>query len=169
MSTHVLSPDILTFTAADAAHITVVPYEARYWTDVVSLARALRDESGFHSRIALDEEKLAAQLLIAAKLDNHYFRLCVRGERVLGGFLGHVSTVFFSRELVAQDLAWYVLPAFRTTNAALLLVRDFENWARGHGASHFMLSQATGINVETTRSLYEKLGYRVVGVNSVKG
>lgn len=146
----------------------IVPYEPRYLDAVMRIVRILHAESTWHRKISLDEEKLAGQFIAASKIPSYYFRLCVRNDEVLGGFLGHVTTVFFSREKTAKDISWYVERSRRGGGAAVALVRDFEAWAREQGATQFILGQATGTDIEVTKKLYEHLGYRVVGFNVAK-
>jgi len=153
----------------DAGRISVVGYEARYREQVVALARQMHAESASHNDMPLDEAKLIAQLEASHSMpDTVYFRLAVRGEEVLGGFFGVVSTVYFTQEKAARDMAWFVTRDHRGSRAALLLVADFERWGKERGIRKFFLGQSTGVNVETTTRLYEHLGYRVIGVNTVK-
>ena len=75
---------------------------------------------------------------------------------------------YFTDVKVAKDLAWFITPDKRGGILAVRLVRDFEVWAKKHGATQLGLGQSTGVRVEQTQKLYERLGYRVVGVNTIK-
>lgn len=152
-----------------AQRTRVVPFADCYEQQVLVLAREMHAESSTHRSLPLDEVKLVQQLRASHSMpDTVYFRLAVRGDEVLGGFFGQISTVYFSQERVAKDLAWFVTRNQRGSRAALLLVADFERWGQERGIRKFMLGQSTGVNVETTATLYEHLGYRVVGFNTVK-
>lgn len=147
----------------------VVPYDKRYEAQVLSMAREMHEESVSHRSIPMNEAKLVQQLESAQTLPARvYFKLCVRGDEVLGVFFGVISTLYFSDELVAKDLAWFVTKTRRGTFAAGALVADFEAWGRENGVSKFMLGQSTGVQIDVTKALYERLGYRVVGFNTVK-
>lgn len=147
----------------------VIPFERRFVDQVLELARAMHAESVFHRDIPLDEAKLIQQIEAGSALPHVYFRLCVRDDEVvLGGFFGTISSIYFSTERVAKDLAWFVRPTARGSAAAVALLADFEAWAAERGVQHVMVGQSTGVRPETTKALYERLGYRAVGVNTVK-
>lgn len=155
-------------TSAKPAVPRIVPYAACYEAQVIALARELHAESAFHRQFPLNEVKLKGQLNGAEGNPSIFFRLCVRGDVVLGGFIGTMSTVFFSDEPVAKDITWFVSKAHRGSLAAVMLVAAFEEWAQGRGARYFIMGQATGVNLETTERLYRHLGYVTVGVNTMK-
>lgn len=147
----------------------IVPYAPRFEAQVLTLAREMHAESVFHRHIPMDEAKLITQLQAASTLpDTVYFKLCVRGDEVLGGFFGTISTLYFSAERCAKDLAWFVTHSRRGSMAAVALVADFELWARSKGVKFFVLGQSTGIRMDTTRALYEHLGYEMIGFNTMK-
>lgn len=147
----------------------VVPYDDKYESQVLRLAREMMAESISHHDMQMDEQKLVVQLRASINSpDTVYLRLAVRGNEVLGGFFGIITTVYFTQELAAKDMAWFVTKTRRGSLAAVRLVQDFEEWAKARGARKFFLGQSTGVNIETTRLLYERLGYRVVGYNTVK-
>ena len=146
----------------------LVRYSYAYKEQVLELARQMHEESAAHSGMALDRRKLAERLGAAAESSTAYVMLAVRDGTVLGGFLGTITGTFFSDELAAKDLAWFVSKERRGSVAAVTLVRDFERWARAMGAKRIFLGQSTGVDIEKTRALYEHLGYRTVGFNAVK-
>ena len=153
----------------NAEKIQIVPYHQRYQAQVLELAHEMHAESVSHADMPLDEGKLLQQLEMSDKMpDSVYLRLAVMGEDVLGGFFGIISTTFFSDERACKDMAWFIRRNRRGSVAALLLVADFEQWGIDRGIRKFFLGQSTGVSVETTTKLYEHLGYRVVGVNTVK-
>ena len=156
--------------AIEAAPRTcVVPYGSFYERQVLALAREMHAESVAHRGIPLDEAKVVQQLNASHSMpDTIYFRIAVRGEEVLGGFFGIISTLYFSQDRVARDMAWFVRRDRRGSRAAVLLVADFERWAEERGVRDFMLGQPPAVKNETTRALYEHLGYEVVGFNTVK-
>lgn len=147
----------------------IVPYAKCYEAQVLALAREMHDESVLHRHIPMDEAKLIQQLEAASVMpEQAYFKLCVRGDEVVGGFLGLISTVYFSSERVAMDRAWFVTKNRRSSLAAVLLVPDFEAWAAAQGVHIVLLGQSTGVQMDATRKLYEHLGYEVLGVNTMK-
>lgn len=146
----------------------VVPFEPKYEAQVLQLAREMHAESVVHRGLPLNEKKLLAQLRGPITHPDMYFRLAVRGDEVFGGFFGMISTLYFSDDRMAKDMAWFVKRESRGTYAAIKLLADFEKWALAKGVRKFMLGQSTGVQIETTKALYERLGYRSVGFNTFK-
>lgn len=148
--------------------IRLQPFEPRYTDEVLARAREMHAESVFHRHLTLDEGKLLQQLEAAASVPYAYFRIAVRDEEVLGGFLGRVAPMYFSEELIAHDLAWFVKPTARGSAAAVALLADFEEWAQARGAKFVLIGQTTGVKMPETKALYERLGYTSLGVNTMK-
>lgn len=146
----------------------LLPFQEWMVEQVVSLAREMHAESASHSDASLNEVKLLLQLRSPITNPDVYVKFAVRGNDVIGGFFGVITTMFFSDDRAASDRAWFVRRDRRGSMAAVTLVRDFEEWAKEKGVRKFFLGQSTGVNVDTTKALYEHLGYRVVGVNTVK-
>ena len=147
----------------------IVPYDDKYEAQVLSLAREMRAESVAHRGSPLNESKLLSQLRLGVTTpDTVYFKLVVRGDEVLGGFFGIITGQYFSDDRAARDMAWFVKRDRRGGFAAVMLVHDFEEWGKARGIKHFWLGQSTGVSIEQTQMLYEKLGYKVVGVNTMK-
>jgi GNAT superfamily N-acetyltransferase len=149
--------------------IKVVPYTHDYRDAAIDLARQIIDASAFKG-VTLDEEVLERHLKIAGTSANpdRYLRLAVKEGRLLGGFYGCLQTVYFSRLMIAKDLGWFVYPEARGGPAAVLLLADFEQWARVKGAVKLIIGQAVGIDVDRTKKLYQHCGYSVVGYNTMK-
>ena len=93
---------------------------------------------------------------------------CNVGNGIIGMFTAHLNRYAFSQEFIAQHDIFYVLPEWRGTRAALLLVRAFEKWAREFGINHAILGVHSGLFPERTGRFYGKLGYRPMGGNFMK-
>lgn len=150
-------------------HIRIEAYSELYADQVVALAQEMQAESQSHNDMPINEKKLREQLACSHTMpESVYMRIAVVGETVVGGFFGIISKTFFSDELSARDMAWFVKRDRRGSMAALKLVADFEQWGLDRGVRKFFLGQSTGVAIETTTKLYEHLGYRVIGFNTVK-
>ena len=148
--------------------IKVVPYCAQYRNQAVEIAREMHANSIYHD-LPLDEDKTIRQLAACETLvPDRYFRIAVRGDDLLGGFYGHVRRTFFCDELLAHDMGWWVKKTARGSAAAMLLLADFEKWAKAQGARKLMVGQSTAVNIEATTKLFEHCGFRVIGFNTVK-
>lgn len=148
--------------------MNVIPYEKRFEAEVLARAREMHAESVFHRDIPIDEAKLIKQLEAAHTLPHVYFKICVRGDEVLGGFFGVLSSIYFSKAMVAKDMAWFVKRTARGSAAAVALLADFETWAKSKDVHHIIIGQSTGVQMDATKALYERLGYQALGTNTFK-
>lgn len=83
-------------------------------------------------------------------------------------FLGMACPQFFGNDLIATDLAMFVHPDYRGGSYFVRLAKEFETWARLVGAKEIYLGQSTGINIEKTKSMFERLGYQPIGYSAKK-
>jgi GNAT superfamily N-acetyltransferase len=104
--------------------------------------------------------------LIEASYTN--FDLAFSNGVLIGFMLGVVHETIFNNIIRASDIGVYVTPPHRGNKIADALVKRFETWAISRGAKQIWLGQTTNHKIENTKSFYERLGYTVVGVNSVK-
>jgi GNAT superfamily N-acetyltransferase len=127
----------------------------------------------------LVERSIAEAQFSEAKLDvpslytlvqspNVVYFLAIDDDKIIGSIGGAVFPYFFSTRKKAGDLGFYVEPEYRGSRAAIKLVKAFEAWAKEMGVEDVYLGQTTGIEVDKTRDFYERLGYKVVGVNTIK-
>ncbi len=148
--------------------IKVIPYSDEYRSQVIAGAHQMHEDSPYNI-MPMDEEKVIRQLAACGNIvPDRYFRLAVRNGKVLGGFYGAVQRPFFSDVLRATDLGWWVLRERRGSAAAIILLNDFEKWAKEQRAALIMVGQSTGRNIKRTTKLYEHCGFRVIGYNTVK-
>jgi hypothetical protein len=154
--------------AAERTSISIVPYEAQYLEGTLEVAREIHAHS-IYANMRLDEFKVIRQLSSSGlTVPDRYFRLAVRNNEVLGGFYGSLVKVFFSDECTAKDMGWWVKETARGGLAAVLLLADFEGWARRCGARKCMVGQSGVENIERTRKLFEHCGYSLTGYNTSK-
>lgn len=150
------------------ATIRVVDYAHEYRDQVLDGAEEMHRNSIYHD-LPLDKDKVIRQLSACGDtIPDRYFRLAVRDGKVFGGFYGHVRRTFFCDELLAHDMGWWVMRHARGSAAAILLLADFERWARAQGARKVMVGQSTEINIEATTKLFKHCGFRVIGFNTVR-
>lgn len=151
-----------------ATSIRITPWQERYRDQAMEIGREMHANSIYHD-LPFDAAKTARQLAMCGnEVPDRYFRLAVREEEVLGGFYGHVRRTFFCDELLAHDMGWWVKQTARGSMAAILLLSDFEQWAREQGARKVMVGQSTEIAIERTTKLFQHCGFRLIGFNTVK-
>lgn len=140
----------------------------RYGTDLgaemLRLGHLMKLEGAF-ANCDWDEQKL-----LNLFEQPHVF--CVLAKNTHGEyvafFLGAVHQQYFGNDWVATDLATFVHPEHRGGSYFLRLVKEFEAWAQSLGVKEIYLSQSTGINIEKTKSMFERLGYQAIGYSTKK-
>lgn len=136
------------------------------WPQIIKLATAMHAESRF-SKSILDEEKLrkfflnqlnsplAACFLVAHKSDGI----------VVGMLVGFVTELFFSHQLVAQDIVFFVLPEFRGTSTAVRLLTVFRKWAENRKAQELNVNMSAAIDMLRFERFMTHMGFSKCGTN----
>ncbi|MEQ8246106.1 MAG: GNAT family N-acetyltransferase [Alphaproteobacteria bacterium] len=109
---------------------------------------ALRAGFNLHRWIAADANRVA---------------VAETGGRLAGAMVGVIGTWYFHGGKQANDVALYVLPALRGSRAALLLVRDFLDWAAANGCIEATIATSSGINPETVGRFLTRTGFAPCG------
>lgn len=125
----------------------------------VRLAKDMHHESWF-SHYDFDINK-ARQLWDrkVAQPDNYCLFVAEEDGAVIGVFAGIAFEHFFGNDKVASDLILYVDPDRRGGTAAPRLIKAYEQWARDVGCKDIQIGVSTGVQVERTARLFEKLGF----------
>jgi GNAT superfamily N-acetyltransferase len=85
--------------------------------------------------------------------------------QLAGGLLGCVERYYYSDELQAQLIQWYLRKAFRGTSIAPRLVKAFVTWARTRGASEVFMGVSSGVDIQLTHKMMKRLGFTHLGGN----
>lgn len=85
--------------------------------------------------------------------------------KLAAGLLGCIERYFYSDELQAQLIQWYLRSEFRGTSIAPRLVKAFVNWAKSRGASEVFIGITSGIKTQQSDLLMRKLGFVHLGGN----
>lgn len=132
---------------------------------LVELGRAMHAESPTHSRLSFNPAKVAQ--LLASMISKPLTALVLVSETndvIEGAALAHIEEHWFSNDLVAQEMAVYVVPEKRGTLRAARLVVGIDAWARAMGARMLQAGCTTGVAVNRTIELYEHLGFARVAI-----
>jgi GNAT superfamily N-acetyltransferase len=89
-------------------------------------------------------------------------------KKIVGFFCGLLDRQFFTDQIRAIDLALFVKEEYRGSSASVKFIKKFEQWAKQKGATQIWLGQSVGHNIEQTKNFYERLGYKTMGVNTLK-
>jgi len=108
------------------------------------------------------------KILNLFKSDNTVFFIVIKNNKIVGFILAVAHEYFFSNRKRVSDLGLYVLPEYRGSRAALMLIKALETWSKEIGVDDLHLGQTSAVNMDKTRQFYERLGYKTVGFNTVK-
>jgi GNAT superfamily N-acetyltransferase len=86
------------------------------------------------------------------------------GDKAIGFLAASLTPVAFTYAFGAMEEYFYVLPEYRGSRAAYILVREFMAWARSHNPSFIRAGVSTGV-VSGAGKLYEHFGMMSVGTN----
>ena len=104
--------------------------------------------------------------LIAACIDgsdDHFGLVAETDGEVVAMIAGYLCAYFFCDEKLACDIVVFVDSDRRGGIGAARLIRGFRDWAVERGARELCLGISTGVAIETTGALYERLGLTRVG------
>lgn len=128
-------------------------------TDIIILGREFYKE--YYSDVLNWNNKLAMQNLEAAIKEDPFLVLVVeKNDEIVGMLIAMISQCFFSYDVQASELAWYIDKNHRKTRQAVKLLDWYEDWAKSNGAK-----LANMMNIEGTPksivNLYERRGYKL--------
>lgn len=125
----------------------------------IALGREMHRESVYRY-LDFSEDKLWA---IWEQHKAHPTMYCMRvaekeGE-IIGAFVGLRFEHFFGHDVCSSDLILYVTPEHRGGTAAPRLVKEYEKWAIANGVKEIQIGVSTGVTVDRTAVLFQKLGF----------
>lgn len=131
---------------------------------LVELGQAMHAESPTFCRLRFDADKAAATIASTINSAAGFAFVAEHSGQVVGGMLALIAPHYFSPDLVACDLALFMAPEHRGGMAAVRLVNAYVRWAECHGAALVHLGVMTGVQVDKTEALLQRLGARRAGV-----
>ena len=131
---------------------------------LIDLGKQMHAESSY-SHLDFDEDKVTDMGDIWLMNPEIYFCKIAENldKEIFGMYVGLISSYYFGKDLVANDLLMFVAPDKRGGIAAAKLIKEFEQWAKANGAAEVRPASSTGVKTEETMRLYEALGYKTVG------
>ena len=121
-----------------------------------------------HSNISVNRKRVdeALNALFVLNQGTHILMVAETIEgKFAAGLMGCVERYYYSDELQAQLIQWYLRPAYRGTSIAPRLVKAFVEWAKSRGASEAFMGISSGVNTQQTDRMMRKLGFTHLGGN----
>lgn len=130
---------------------------------LLDLLRKMHAETQFQ-RFSLSEERLLAAVQGFLEPSDDRFGCIFEVHGVVSGvFFGHISQLWFSEEWCGFDDLLYVSPEARGRMATLRMLQRFEDWCRDKGCSAVLVGVSSGVMMDRTGALLERLGYGRIG------
>ena len=137
-------------------------FSVSFGSAVVSLGTIAHAESA-HRHMTLDVDYGLSNVRNFISDSRCAFWLAWSGDTPIGVFGGKVRPLFFSRDLIAEDILWYVLPEHRGSRVGLQLLSLFERWAFEHGAKDLRIGQTSQLDPKVFNGILGSKGYELVG------
>lgn len=131
---------------------------------IIEIAKSLHKESNFCD-IPFCDEKVRMQLVKAINSPAHYTVVFERNDNLVGGFWAVLQEFYFSRSLLASDMALFVEEDKRGLFPIHRVIVHFRSWAKEHGVHRISVSQSTGIETERFSQLFSRMGFELAGTN----
>lgn len=132
--------------------------------DLVALAGAMHQESPRFQRYPFLGYRLRAVMESVLDMGPRGFMVVAEQDGIVGGFVGVAHDHFACDVLQASDIGLFISPEHRGGSTAARLVRAYLAWAKGIDAEP-TISVNTGVTVERTGQLLERLGAKNSGTN----
>lgn len=139
--------------------------------DLIELAKRFTEEEYLEGDEYIDEDIAVASCHdcikdVTRKHQNAY--IAYVDDKPVGFVIGVTTRAFYRNLIVAEQKLWYVVPEARRTRVALMLLDEYEKWARINGASHIYTGTANPQLAEKTSKLFEHKGFERVGTIHLK-
>lgn len=129
---------------------------------LLTLSAGIVEGSGY-PYATISPTKLAE--LLCCKDVKYWFAF--KGDEPIG-FIGvMIEPFFFSDELRASDVGFFIKKEHRGGSSALRLLNVAKDWAMQRNVRQFFIGQNVGNKVDSTRSFYERNGFEVCGFNAI--
>ena len=126
---------------------------------LVEMGRALHAESPRWSRLPFNDVKVTVLLSRLITDPNGFLYVHEGAGGIDGGLAAIVEPHWASDALLAHELSLFVRPGARGSMAAVRLIAHLDAWAERKGAAWLNVGISTGVQVERTTQLYQRLGF----------
>lgn|GEM_PF-2034577 len=127
------------------------------------------EESNWPKYTSYDPDKMIRVAHQYARESNKCLICAIDHGTPIGVFAGHLIQPYYSDDLLARDLLWYVYPEYRKSGVGLMMFEMFESWAKVNGATAIMMSQDSSVDMTRFNRVLERKGYDFIGSNYCVG
>lgn len=141
----------------------VRPATLKDMPSLLAMARQFILEAPNYSGRELNENALEANLAAVIQGQGAIF-VTEHKDALTGGIVCLTTKDWFNNQIIAFEQVFYVVPEYRSTQSALLLIDSFVSWAKHMNAGRVQCGTTTGINTDGCVRLYKHFGFNEYGI-----
>ena len=141
----------------------VRPATLKDMPSLLAMARQFILEAPNYSGRELDENALEANLTAVIQGQGAIF-VTEHKDALTGGIVCLTTKDWFNNQIIAFEQVFYVVPEYRSTQSALLLIDSFVGWSKHMNAKRVQCGTTTGISTDGCVRLYRHFGFTEYGI-----
>tara|TARA_R110000851_G_scaffold235523_4_gene388089 strand:+ start:2534 stop:2995 length:462 start_codon:yes stop_codon:yes gene_type:complete len=140
------------------ASVVISPMEPGDEAILIELGHKMWAESELFIKHPLELDKLKNLAISAISMPNVQCFVARKNE-VVGLWVGVLTPLWYSSDLVVQDMVFYVDKEHRGGSVALRLIKAAEGWAKSQGVTENHVGLSSGVDTDNVVCFFEKMGY----------
>ena len=141
----------------------VRPATLKDMPSLLAMARQFILEAPNYSGRELDENALEENLTAVIQGQGAIF-VTEHKDALTGGIVCLTTKDWFNNQIIAFEQVFYVVPEYRSTQSALLLIDSFVGWSKHMNAKRVQCGTTTGISTDGCVRLYRHFGFTEYGI-----
>ncbi|MDM1736661.1 GNAT family N-acetyltransferase [Acinetobacter towneri] len=141
----------------------VRPATLKDMPSLLAMARQFILEAPNYSGRELDENALEENLTAVIQGQGAIF-VTEHKDVLTGGIVCLTTKDWFNNQIIAFEQVFYVVPEYRSTQSALLLIDSFVSWSKHMNAKRVQCGTTTGISTDGCVRLYRHFGFTEYGI-----
>lgn len=141
----------------------VRPATLKDMPSLLAMARQFILEAPNYSGRELNENALEANLTAVIQGQGAIF-VTEHKDVLTGGIVCLTTKDWFNNQIIAFEQVFYVVPEYRSTQSALLLIDSFVGWSKHMNAKRVQCGTTTGISTDGCVRLYRHFGFTEYGI-----
>ena len=141
----------------------VRPATLKDMPSLLAMARQFILEAPNYSGRELNENALEANLTAVIQGQGAIF-VTEHKDVLTGGIVCLTTKDWFNNQIIAFEQVFYVVPEYRSTQSALLLIDSFVSWSKHMNAKRVQCGTTTGISTDGCVRLYRHFGFTEYGI-----
>lgn len=130
---------------------------------LIALGARMHAESPHFSRIAFSADKLRETLMAVMGSPDGFLWVVEKDGLIAGVMVAIALQHWCSSDVVATELVLFVEREHRGSLIGARLIKKYRAWAAEKGCKQVTAGVSTGVDVEKTTALYERLGFKQFG------